>query len=222
MIAPFAICGRSLGRSAWQAVLRPRALASSPASAGSADVFEDEPIARWADAGSWRACGRSGDGANGISQAGECLGQRRDSSGTKPEHGRDWGDWDPESFEVEDFAIALFRFENDATLFVETTWLGFHEKPEEWFVRVLGTKAGLHWPDGVVVREQNKIPSECKLTGVDRATPYQQSIHRFAEAIVMDQPVPIPPAESLTVVRMVEAAYVSGRVGKEVPIEVPR
>jgi predicted dehydrogenase len=142
--------------------------------------------------------------------------------GRNPNMGGDWGDWDPESFEVEDFAIALFRFENGATLFVETTWLGFHEKPEEWFVRVLGTKAGLHWPDGLVVREQNKIPSECKLTGMDRATPYQQSIHRFAEAIVKDQPVPIAPAESLTVVRMVEAAYVSGRVGKEVPIEVPR
>ena len=142
--------------------------------------------------------------------------------GRNPNMGGDWGDWDPESFEVEDFGIALFRFETGATLFVETTWLGFHEKPEEWFVRVLGNKAGLHWPDGVVVREQNKIPSERKLTGVDRATPYQQSIHRFAEAIVTDQPVPIPPAESLTVVRMVEAAYISGRIGKEVPIETPR
>lgn len=138
--------------------------------------------------------------------------------GRNPDQGGDWGDWDPASFEVEDFAIALFRFDTGATLFVETTWLGFHEKEEEWFVRLLGTKGGLHWPDGLVVRESARIPSTTQLTGVDRVSPYRHSIHRFAEAIVEDLPVPIPPAESLKVVRMVEGAYVSARVGKEVSL----
>jgi predicted dehydrogenase len=139
--------------------------------------------------------------------------------GRSSQLGGDWGDWDPESFEVEDFATALFRFDTGATLFVETSWLGFHDQPEEWFVRVLGTKGGLHWPQGLVVQESNKIPRVSQLTGTDSVSPYQQSVHRFAEAIVRDQPVSIPPAESMQVVRMVEAAYISARVGKEIVLD---
>ncbi|MBY0587581.1 Gfo/Idh/MocA family oxidoreductase [bacterium] len=145
------------------------------------------------------------------------------SSGThlarRSDLGGDWGDWDPLAFEVEDFAVALFRFQTGATLFVETSWLGFHDKPEEWFVRVLGTKGGLHWPEGLVVQESNKIPRTTHLTGSATRSPYEQSVHGFVEAIIHDQKVPIPPGESLEVVRMVEAAYISARVGREVPID---
>lgn len=140
--------------------------------------------------------------------------------GRSPGLGGDWGDWNPADFEVEDFGCALYRFDNGATLFVETSWLGFHNKPEEWFVRVLGNKAGLHWPEGLVVSESQKTPTDLRLASdaEPNSEPYRKSIHQFAEAIVSGKPVPIPPEQSLVVVRMVEAAYVSARANREVPV----
>lgn len=140
--------------------------------------------------------------------------------GRTPGLGGDWGDWNPADFEVEDFACALFRLAGGAMLFVETSWLGFYDKPEEWSVHVLGTRAGLHWPEGLVASETNKTPTDLRLVGAAEATaePYRKSIHQFAEAVAHDTPVPIPPEQSLVVVRMVEAAYVSARAEREVPV----
>lgn len=132
--------------------------------------------------------------------------------------GGDWGNWKPDEFEVEDFGNGLFRFEDGATLFIETSWLGFHETAEEWSVHVLGTEAGLHWPAGLYVEEREGVPRSIQLTMPNSVSPYQQSIYRFAEAVANNTPVPIPPEESLQAVRMMESVYVSARAGREVPI----
>jgi predicted dehydrogenase len=133
--------------------------------------------------------------------------------------GGDWGDWKPADYEVEDFACALFRFDTGATMFVETSYLGFHDKPEEWFARVLGTRSGLHWPEGLIVREESKTPSVTQLVGKQRETPYERSIFAFARAVREDQDVPIPPEETLAVLTMMESAYRSAEAGRELPVE---
>ena len=133
--------------------------------------------------------------------------------------GGDWGDWNPEQFEVEDFGCGLVRFDNGGTLFVETSWLGFHDQPEEWAVHVLGTEAGLHWPKGLYVRESDKTPVETQLVSEDSTSPYEKSIHGFIDAIVCNKPTPIPPEESLVVVRMIEGIYESARSQREVSLK---
>jgi predicted dehydrogenase len=138
--------------------------------------------------------------------------------GRRPDLGGDWGDWNPAEFDVEDFACLFCRFQDDATLFVETSWLGFHESSEEWFVKVLGTRAGLHWPAGLVVGEADKVRTDRRLPATKEAPgePYRRSIHEFAEAVVLDRPAPVPPEQSLTVVRLIEAAYRSAECKRAV------
>jgi predicted dehydrogenase len=139
--------------------------------------------------------------------------------GNNPDMGGDWGNWDPKSYEVEDFATALFRFDTGATLFVETSWLGFHDTPEEWSVRILGTRGGLHWPMGHYVTESNRIPAETHVAKEPDRSAYERSIHSFAQAIIQGDPAPVPPEHALLVARMIDAIYLSSQKGCEVPIQ---
>ena len=139
--------------------------------------------------------------------------------GKNPEMGGDWGNWDSKTFEVEDFATAMFRFDTGATLFVETSWLGFHDTSEEWSVRVLGTRGGLHWPAGHYVTESNKTPAETHLAKEPDRRAYEQSIHSFAEAIVLGRPAPVPPENAVVIARMIDAIYRSSQTGGEVALD---
>ena len=46
--------------------------------------------------------------------------------------------------------------------------------------------------------------------------PHHEEIRQFAEAVRKDEPVPVPPEQSLAVVGMLDAMYKSSRTGREV------
>ena len=52
----------------------------------------------------------------------------------------------PKDMDVEDFAAAFVRFENGATLMLETSWLLHHTPEEEVKVWLYGTEGGCQWP----------------------------------------------------------------------------
>src|SRR5690606_21646341 len=43
--------------------------------------------------------------------------------------GSEWGRWNPETIDVEDFAVGMVRFNNGAVLSLESSWLGL--QPDE-------------------------------------------------------------------------------------------
>ncbi|CAL1125199.1 unnamed protein product [Cladocopium goreaui] len=57
----------------------------------------------------------------------------------------EWGEWDPATIDVEDFAAGWIRFENSAVLALETSWLMFDNVPERWQVQLYGDQAGAVW-----------------------------------------------------------------------------
>lgn len=128
----------------------------------------------------------------------------------------EWGEWSHENFDVEDFAAAMVHFEGGATLSMEVSWLLFQQQAETRTLHVFGDKGGLHWPDGVVCSERNKIPYDLKLFDDQQEYPFRESIHRFADAIVAGRPSPIPPEHGVEVMKILDALYKSSAEKREV------
>jgi predicted dehydrogenase len=118
-----------------------------------------------------------------------------------------WGDWDRKRFDVEDFAAGFVRFANGATLTLEASWLAFQPEKELIRVQCLGTRAGLVWPDGVVVGETNRVPWELRMSETPQASAHHDEILHFARAVRDGLPSPVPVAETLNVIRVLEGLY---------------
>lgn len=133
--------------------------------------------------------------------------------------GGEWGTWDPNRVEVEDFAAGWVRFENGAVLALETSWLGFQAEQDCWHVRLYGDKAGATWPEARVFGETNRRPWEQRSTVPRGPKAHHAVLHAFAKAVVCNTSVPVPTGQSATVIAMLEALYRSAAEGLEVAVE---
>jgi len=140
------------------------------------------------------------------------LADRDDLSGA-------WGDWDRSRLDVEDFAAAFIRFGNGAALTLEVSWLGFQAEEEIIRLQCYGTRGGLTWPDGIVSGETNRVPWETRVKESPKKSGYAEEVCHFAEAVRCGTPSLVPVEQSLSVVRILEAIYRSGREKREVPVE---
>jgi predicted dehydrogenase len=137
----------------------------------------------------------------------------------RPDLGGDWGEWDRDRLDVEDFAVGFVRFANGAVLTLETSWLAFQPERETVKVQCYGTKGGVVWPDGVLVGETDHVPWDLHLADVSRNPAHHDEIRDFAEAVRDGRPSPIPIAESLLGIRVLEAFYRSSEMRQEVAVE---
>ena len=140
------------------------------------------------------------------------LGKRPDVTGW-------WGDWDREAMNVEDFAVGLVRFDNGAALSLECSWLLNIKEREYQRIVLCGTEAGAEWPAltihgevaGCLTDEQISFPD-------DRVDGHLTEILEFAKAILQGNPSPVPPEESLIVMRILDGLYRSYEAGREVSV----
>jgi predicted dehydrogenase len=129
----------------------------------------------------------------------------------------------PSDMDVEEFATALVRFENGATLILEVSWLLHHKTTgEDMQMWLYGTEGGLHWPNS-------------ELLATNYATKRQYDIHygpvpagmeahaaecvAFADAVAHGKPSPVPAEQSRDVMRILDALYQSAAADKEVRLD---
>ncbi|HOA71834.1 MAG TPA: Gfo/Idh/MocA family oxidoreductase [Phycisphaerae bacterium] len=130
-----------------------------------------------------------------------------------------WGEWDRGTFDVEDFACAMVRFESDLTLSLETSWLAHIPEQETISCTILGSKAGVSWPSGVVATARERRLMDVSLEPLpELECGHWSVIEEFADAVVNGKPSPVPPEESLKVVRILEGVYESQRQQREVAV----
>ncbi len=130
--------------------------------------------------------------------------------------GGGWGDWDRARFDVEDFAAGFVRFANGAVLMLEASWLLFQPEAELIRLQCCGTRGGLLWPDGVIASETDGIPWDKQLRDKTGSPPHHEAIRQFAEAVRDGKPSPVPVAETLNVIRILEGLYRSAETKREV------
>ena len=128
----------------------------------------------------------------------------------------------PEEHDVEDFAAGFVRFENGATMVIETSWILNHEADAGGFHYWLyGTEGGIEHPNRMVKSNYNTkqlYNIELKMTD-DAERPHALECIEFAKAITEGAPSPVPAEQSLQVMQILDGIYRSSAAKQEVRLD---
>ncbi len=128
------------------------------------------------------------------------------------------------TFDVEDLAGALIRFDNGATLIVEASWAANIQEAELMETRLLGTRAGLlqknvnegYTFDAHIFMEKDGAQLDLHLH--PPAVAAKSAMHDYAEAILTGAPHPAGGDQGLIVMELLDAIYESARSGAPVRV----
>jgi predicted dehydrogenase len=128
------------------------------------------------------------------------------------------------TFDVEDLAAALIRFDNGATLALEASWAANIREAELMETRLLGTRAGLlqknvnegYSFDAHIFMEQNGAQFDLQLN--PSSAKAASAMHDYADAILNEKPHPASGEEGLIVMELLDAIYKSARQGEPVQL----
>lgn len=131
------------------------------------------------------------------------------------------------TFDVEDLAAALIRFDNGATLALEASWATNIQEADLMETRLLGTKAGLlqknlnegYTFDAHIFMEQNGVQFDMRLNPSGPTA--RSAMYDYAEAILSDTPHPAPGEEGLVVMEILDAIYASAASRQPVRVQPP-
>jgi len=129
------------------------------------------------------------------------------------------GQWDHTKFTVEDFAAALIRFDNGATVMLESSFVA-NLKQEAQNVTLLGTDGGAEAYPLSLTQEKHRtmVSYEPKIPGGNNLNTHYAEMKAFVECI-RDGKEPLVTGEhGLMVAQIMDAIYQSSEEGKEVRI----
>lgn len=122
-------------------------------------------------------------------------------------------------YDVEDMAVGIVRMKNGATIDFEFSWASNIEKESKYF-EVLGTKGGACFKDGEL-----QIYSEVFDTNINIKPDLNNSIlqinefENFVNCIQLNKEPYAPPEEAVELMKVIDALYLSNKLGKEVELE---
>jgi len=130
----------------------------------------------------------------------------------------DWGMWDADNYDVEDFAVAYINFENEVSATLETSWAAHIVNSGPSFI--LGDKGGIQTSPFVIATDRNgamvDITPQVPRSSED---PHTTEIKAFIKAIKEDLPSPVPGEEALAITKIFDAVQKSSKTGAMVTIK---
>lgn len=129
------------------------------------------------------------------------------------------GQWDPKAFTVEDFAVGLVRFENGATLVLESSFCANQEERDRFNTELFGTEGGCSYNPCKMFFEKHKTLIDATPAFLPQVKAHEAEVRAFVNAIREDTPVPVTGEEALMTTQIIDAIYRSSDAGREVPIE---
>ena len=135
-----------------------------------------------------------------------------------------WGRSDPDrtiTFDVDDFATALIKFRNGATVSLDVSWACHAEDESRMGVHLFGTEAGASLFPTKVFRND---PLRADYDVIDNvqgevAYPHFDRIHNFTNVLLGTEQPCCTVEQALVVQSILDAIYESCRTGQEVRIE---
>jgi predicted dehydrogenase len=128
------------------------------------------------------------------------------------------GQWDPKSFTVEDFGVGFIRFQNGATLTLETSFAGNQEQRDLFNCEIFGTEGGCTLSPLKMFFERNQTLIDATPVFLPQVHTHQAEIRSFIEAIRNDTEPAVTAEEGLMVTEILDAIYRSAEEGREVRI----
>lgn len=129
------------------------------------------------------------------------------------------------TFDVEDIAVGMIKFENGATLEVEASWAGNIKERELMETRLMGTKAGLvqrNVGEGYEFEAEIYVEHDGRQYDMKLHPPVPEakcSMHHLVDCIINDVPHTATGEEGLIVMELLDAIYESSKTGKPVKIK---
>ena len=129
------------------------------------------------------------------------------------------GQWDHTKFTVEDFAAALIRFDNGATVMLESSFVA-NLKQETQNVTLLGTDGGAEAYPLSLTQEKHRtmVSYEPKIPGGNNLNTHHAEMKAFVECIRDGKEPLVTGEQGLMVAQIMDAIYRSSEEGKEVRI----
>ncbi|MCR5781680.1 MAG: Gfo/Idh/MocA family oxidoreductase [Clostridia bacterium] len=130
----------------------------------------------------------------------------------------DFGDKDAAgTFDVEDLAMGMIRFENSVVLQIEFSWAS-NIKKENRFVELRGTKAGIKWEDerAEIYTEENGHLLDTATLPVRNDNGHRNNIRHFIDVLTRGDEPCYTPDQGVDMIKILCAVYESARTGKEV------
>jgi predicted dehydrogenase len=153
------------------------------------------------------------------------FGKTWDLLGKNPALFNFWGDYDRGKYTVEDFAVGLIKFDNGASITLESSFMANMEG-DPFQTQLFGTKAGAivrAWGDEPVkiFTEQDRQ----MFTLAPQNVPTVESSHvaevqAFVHAIHEGKPSPVPGENGLILNAIFDAIYRSSETGREEMVDV--
>jgi predicted dehydrogenase len=129
------------------------------------------------------------------------------------------GQWDPTTFTVEDFAVGLIRFDNGATLSLESAFCANMEQRGIFNTELFGTEGGCSYDPCKMFFERHKTLIDATPAYLPQVKAHEEEVRAFVSAILEDTPVPVTGEEALMTTQIIDAIYRSSELGREVPVE---
>lgn len=132
----------------------------------------------------------------------------------------DWGNSDKEdiTFDVDDFASALIKMKNRATVHLEVTWACHAAKENRQGIELFGTEAGASMSPAKLYRPGSK-PNDYHAVEIgSRSNPFPHGnrFHNFINHLTGDEPLAMTLEQGLAVQKILDAVSESSRTGREV------
>jgi predicted dehydrogenase len=129
------------------------------------------------------------------------------------------GQWDTNNFTVEDFAVGLVRFDNGATLVLESAFCANQEQRQVFTTDLFGSEGGCSYDPCKMFFEKNKTLIDASPVYLPQVNGHHEQIRLFVQSILEDTPVPVTGEEALMTTQIIDAIYRSSEVGHEVTVE---
>ncbi len=129
----------------------------------------------------------------------------------------DFGDKNAEgTFDVEDLAMGMIRFDNGAVLQIEFSWAS-NIKKENRFVELRGSKSGLTWTDNKVdffTEEAGELLDVS--VGEGNIDGHHANLRHFVDVVLNGADPCFKPQQGIDMIKILCAIYKSAETGREV------
>lgn len=121
------------------------------------------------------------------------------------------------TFDVEDLAMGMIRFDNGAVLHIEFSWAS-NIKSENRFVEPRGTKAGLKWKENEVefFTEEDSQLLDIIPAGNTDGNGHRKNIKNFVDVLTEGAEPVFMPSQGVDMIKILCAIYESAEKGREV------
>lgn len=132
-----------------------------------------------------------------------------------------WPNWDWKTYNVEDLAVGMIRFDNGAMLSIEASFVAHIEK-DVFNFEVMGETGGANWDARQLFKDQDgymmNISPGFVPTG-DWPGMWEKKMQHFVDVCRDGKPCHAPAEHGVMVQKMLDGVYASAAAGREVAID---